>query len=131
MPNVFFTNPDGLNFLIFWLKITLKIASDMTLTTRTPMKSIHLLGYSHFLYEMVHKPIAIIILPLALAGILILGVLTAIPANNHAFARHHHHDNSSTSHTSSQESNNTGNAAAASQESNNTGNTQAGSSSCC
>jgi uncharacterized protein YkwD len=91
---------------------------------------------------MVHKPIAIMILPLALAAILLLAVLTAIPSNI-VFARHHH-DNSLTlaidrrplaSPTSSQEnnntgsvqqqSNNTGNAAAAPQESNNTGNAAA------
>ena len=38
---------------------------------------------------MVHKPISIMILPLflALTGVLILAVLTAIPSNNnHAFA---------------------------------------------
>jgi hypothetical protein len=72
---------------------------------------------------MIHKPIAIMILPIALAGILILAVLTAIPSNNHAFA----FGNSFTfaSPTSSEESNSTGNG----QESNNTGSGQESSSS--
>jgi hypothetical protein len=67
---------------------------------------------------MVHKPIAIMILPLALAGILILAVVTAIPSNNHAFA----FGNSFTfaSPTSSDESSNAGNG----QESSNAGNGQ-------
>jgi uncharacterized protein YkwD len=67
------------------------------------------------------------ILPLALAGILILAVVTVIPSNNYAFARHHHHDNSFTlaSPTSSQESNNTG---SVQQQSNSTGNGQESSS---
>jgi uncharacterized protein YkwD len=65
---------------------------------------------------MIYKPI--MILPLALAGILILAVLTAIPSNNHAFA----FGNSFTfaSPTSSEENNNSGNA----QESSNAGNEQ-------
>jgi uncharacterized protein YkwD len=68
---------------------------------------------------MVQKHIIIsMIAPVALGGILILAVLTAIPSNNHAFA----FGNSFTfaSPTSSEESNSTGNA----QESNNTGNVQ-------
>jgi hypothetical protein len=71
-----------------------------------------------FALDMVHKPIAIMILPLALVGILILAVLTAIPSNNHAFA----FGNSFTfaSPTSSDESNSTGNG----QENNNAGNEQ-------
>ena len=83
---------------------------------------------------MVHKPIAIMILPLALAAILLLAVLTAIPSNI-AFARHHHDNSLTLAPTSSQEnnntgtvqqqSNNTGNAATAPQESNNTGNAAA------
>ncbi len=62
---------------------------------------------------MVHKASAIMILALALAGILILAVMAAIPSNNYAFASesipppvYPHH------------SNNTGNA----QEGNSTGN---------
>jgi hypothetical protein len=72
---------------------------------------------------MVHKPIAIMILPLALAGILIFAVLTAIPSNNHAFA----FGNSFTfaSPTSSEESSSTGNG----RESSSTGNEQQQSSS--
>jgi uncharacterized protein YkwD len=67
---------------------------------------------------MIHKPIAIMILPIALAGILILAVLTAIPSKNHAFA----FGNSFTfaSPTSSEENNNAG----STQESNNNGSTQ-------
>jgi hypothetical protein len=55
---------------------------------------------------MVHKPIAIMILSLALAGTMILAILTAIPSKNHAFA----FGNSFTvaSPTSSEENNNTG-----------------------
>jgi hypothetical protein len=79
---------------------------------------------------MIHKPITIMILPLALAGILILVVLTAIPSNNHAFA----FGNSFTfaSPTSSEENNSAGNGPTSqdtnstenSQESNNAGNEQ-------
>jgi pathogenesis-related protein 1 len=56
---------------------------------------------------MIDKPITIMFLPLALAGILILAVPTAIPSNNHAFA----FGNSFTfaSPLSSEENNNTGN----------------------
>jgi hypothetical protein len=58
---------------------------------------------------MVHKPIAIMILSLALTGILILAVLTAMPSNNHAFAGeasipppvYPHHSNSTGNGTSS------------------------------
>jgi hypothetical protein len=55
---------------------------------------------------MIHKPIAIMILPLALGGILILAVLTTIPSYNHAFA----FGNSFTfaSPTSSEDSNSSG-----------------------
>jgi hypothetical protein len=65
---------------------------------------------------MVHKASAIMILALALAGILLLAVLAAIPSNNYAFA-------SSLSESIPppvypQHSNSTGNA----QESNSTGN---------
>jgi pathogenesis-related protein 1 len=74
---------------------------------------------------MIYKPI--MILPLALAGILILAILTVIPSNNHAFA----FGNSFTfaSSASSEENNNTGNGqensnAANGQENNNTGNGQ-------
>ena len=76
---------------------------------------------------MVHKPITIMILPLALAAILLLAVLTAIPSNYLAFARHRHHDSSLTltSPTSSQENNNTG---SVQQQSNTTGNGQESSS---
>jgi hypothetical protein len=63
-----------------------------------------------------HKPIAMIILPLALAGILMLAVLTAIPSSNRAFAQQ------SNNTGNSQQSNNTPNSAAS--QSNNTRNTQ-------
>ena len=66
---------------------------------------------------MVHIPITIIV-PLALAGILILAVLTAIPSNKHAFA--FGNSFTFTSPLSSEESNGPG----STQESNNSGSTQ-------
>ena len=62
---------------------------------------------------MVHKASAIMILALALAGILILAVMAAIPSNNYAFA-----SESIPPPVYPQHSNNTGNA----QEGNRTGN---------
>jgi uncharacterized protein YkwD len=76
-----------------------------------------------FSQDMGHKPIAIMILPLALAGILLLAALTAIPSNNHTFAQ----QSNNTPNAAASQSNNTGNAAAS--QSNNSGNTQQQSSS--
>jgi uncharacterized protein YkwD len=67
--------------------------------------------YTLYLHNMVHNPLAkSVISPVALGGILIFAVLTAIPSNNRTFA----------SPTSSEESTDAGTAPSSSEESNNT-----------